>query len=589
MEASRADGRLHRDRLNIPFAGGRPESLPKSPDVRSPAGSPFFSSFLLVLVTLAALAGTVRADDCASCHDTVAPKLAKSAHAPVACAQCHLKHEEYPHPAGSPKVSCAACHGSQSAGHAASIHGREIKKGNAGAPSCDSCHGAAHEVVSARTAEFRKGVPETCGMCHAEALGQFSNSVHGKAAAAQVVNSPVCTDCHGEHSILTPKESASTVNAAHVRETCARCHGDLALARQFGLPPDRITTFDASFHGLAEKGGVQTVANCSSCHGFHSILPSSDPQSMTHPGQLGQTCGKCHPGAGRRFALGPVHVAEDSKSESPYVRYVRTFYLTLIPLTLAFMLLHHGGDFARKLVRLRLSGVLASSLPAGAGSFRMDRVERIQHGLLAISFLLLVWSGFALKYSDQWWAVGGSLRGVVHRAAAVAMIAVSVAHVIILVTNRRARARWKSSFLPAWRDLREAYRRTLYNAGLARERPAISAYSYVEKIEYWAVVWGTVVMAVSGVLLWANNWVLANLPRVVLDLASTIHFYEAILAAAAILVWHFYSVIFDPEVYPMDPAWLTGTSPRMHAPSTEETELAGGALTPQDRKEQTID
>jgi hypothetical protein len=71
-------------------------------------------------------------------------------------------------------------------------------------------------------------------------------------------------------------------------------------------------------------------------------------------------------------------------------------------------------------------------------------------------------------------------------------------------------------------------------------------------------------MGITGVMLWANNFMLAYLPKWWLDLATVVHFYEAVLAALSILVWHFYSVIFDPEVYPMDLAWLTGRSPRRH-------------------------
>jgi len=102
----------------------------------------------------------------------------------------------------------------------------------------------------------------------------------------------------------------------------------------------------------------------------------------------------------------------------------------------------------------------------------------------------------------------------------------------------------------------------LWRLGLRKKRPHLSSHSYIEKAEYWALVWGTAVMALTGALLWANNWTLKFLPKVWMDFARTVHYYEAVLATLAILVWHFYSVILDPEVYPMDPAWITGFSPR---------------------------
>jgi cytochrome b subunit of formate dehydrogenase len=65
-------------------------------------------------------------------------------------------------------------------------------------------------------------------------------------------------------------------------------------------------------------------------------------------------------------------------------------------------------------------------------------------------------------------------------------------------------------------------------------------------------------MIITGLMLWATGFMLAWFPKSWLDVATAVHFYEAVLATLAIVVWHLYSVIFDPEVYPMDTAWLTG-------------------------------
>ncbi len=86
---------------------------------------------------------------------------------------------------------------------------------------------------------------------------------------------------------------------------------------------------------------------------------------------------------------------------------MRQFYLLLIPVTIGLMLLHHGGDWIRKLIRLRFgkpAPIRRTPAPAGHGEMRMLPFERVQHAVLAISFLVLVWTGFALKYPDQWWA-----------------------------------------------------------------------------------------------------------------------------------------------------------------------------------------
>ena len=77
-------------------------------------------------------------------------------------------------------------------------------------------------------------------------------------------------------------------------------------------------------------------------------------------------------------------------------------------------------------------------------------------------------------------------------------------------------------------------------------------------MEYWAVVWGTIIMGVTGLMIWFKMDVTRFLPRWAVDVALTIHYYEAILACLAIIVWHFYHVIFDPDVYPLNWACWSG-------------------------------
>jgi cytochrome b subunit of formate dehydrogenase len=104
----------------------------------------------------------------------------------------------------------------------------------------------------------------------------------------------------------------------------------------------------------------------------------------------------------------------------------------------------------------------------------------------------------------------------------------------------------------------------LYNLGLADRRPTFGKFNYVEKIEYLAFLWGTAVMAATGFTLWFNNLALRYFPKWFSDAATALHYYEAILATLAILIWHLYTVVFDPDVYPMDRAWLTGMASADH-------------------------
>ena len=531
-----------------------------------------FGSALLALFLVASgrlpAANRSKPAECVSCHEQ-GQKLTKSAHAGLSCDTCHDGHEKFPHPADIPKPECTTCHADQAGDYASGVHGQARKNGNSAAPDCSLCHGSAHELLPPKSAAFRAAVPDTCGMCHTDVVDQYRASVHGQALAKGITQAPLCTDCHGEHRILKHTNEASPVNQANIRDTCGSCHGDVRLTRKFGMPSDRLVSFDSSFHGLAAKSGSQTVANCASCHGVHNILPSSDAKSTINAKNLPKTCGQCHPGAGTRFAISRIHLTE-GRAEPASIRWVREFYLLVIPVTLGLMLLHNAGDWIRKLIRARFRKGATAAL-SGPRELRLLPFERIQHYALALSFFTLVWTGFALKYPDQWWARpllllegARSVRSIVHRTAAVIFLATAIAHVVSLLASRRLRHHWKS-LLPVRSDAREALSGFAYNLGLGNEPPARSSHSYLEKAEYWALVWGTVVMASTGLLLWANNLALKLFPKIWLDVATSIHFYEAILAAAAVVIWHFYSTIFDPDVYPLDTAFLTGFSIKKHS------------------------
>ncbi len=376
---------------------------------------------------------------------------------------------------------------------------------------------------------------------------------------------PVCSDCHGEHLILMPKEQGSLVNAARVSMvTCGRCHNDERLALRYNLPVDRVPSYADSYHGLALRGGSQSVANCASCHGVHNIFPSSDPRSTVNAAKLPETCGNCHTGAGGHFVIGPVHVQTSVGPAHPVVRWIRWTYWTLIPMTLGFMVLHNLLDFLAKLIRPRPRHEI------GGRVSRMNLNFRIAHWGVILSFPTLVFTGFALKYPEAWWAQPillweghFAVRGAVHRCAAVVLIASTLYHVIHLAVNRRDRLFLKA-MMPQIKDATDLVRVFAYNLGLTKDEPRFGKFNYAEKLEYLAFLWGTLVMAVSGLLLWFNNFTLRYFPKWVLDAATAVHYYEALLATFAILIWHSYMVVFDPLVYPMDTAWIDGKTQADH-------------------------
>jgi cytochrome b subunit of formate dehydrogenase len=153
--------------------------------------------------------------------------------------------------------------------------------------------------------------------------------------------------------------------------------------------------------------------------------------------------------------------------------------------------------------------------------------------------------------------MGERVRGITHRAAGVTLIGVGVYHVVYVALTRQGR-RLVRDFLPAPKDAFDAWGTLLYYLGRRTEKPAFPRFTYAEKAEYWALVWGLIVMAATGLMLWAKVWVGMLLARWWLDVATAIHFYEAVLATRAIIVWHFYQVFLDPDVYPMNWAWWDG-------------------------------
>ena len=516
----------------------------------------------------AAKNGDRDAPKCVSCHGAIHQvKAASEADSTIArknladtCAKCHsdagfLSRHKIPiaHPVESYKQS---------------VHGRAVASGNEKAADCSSCHGS-HDIYPARDARSRVNhwkVPGTCGQCHQEITRQFNESVHGEAVKAGVRDAPVCVDCHGEHLIMDPGNPASPLNAANISaQTCGRCHGDPRLALRYNLPADRLPSYAGSYHGLALEGGKLTAANCASCHGVHDILPSSDPRSTVNAVNLPKTCGQCHKGANEaRYAIGPIHVQTNAGPNHPVVKWIRWTYWVLIPVTLGFMLLHNLLDLLSKLIRRR------PRHESGEVALRMNLWFRVAHWGIMASFPTLVVTGFALKFPDSWWAKpllmwesNAGVRGGLHRTAAIVMIAATVFHFVHLAIKKRDRA-IIPAMIPTIKDATDMLHVFRYNLGLTKIEPRFFKFNYAEKMEYWAFLWGTTVMALSGFLLWFNNFALRHFAKWITDAATAVHWYEALLATFSILIWHFYLVIFDPAVYPMDTAWLDGKIPTDH-------------------------
>lgn len=527
---------------------------------------------------------------CRTCHETANIDYTAHGHENVGeceampqCFNCHGAHDVRPTDDPESKTNpinlaqtCGECHENLEIVNQYNIHeehpmriylqsahSKAIEGGFSEAATCNDCHGVkgnSHKIYSISNPESsvsHYNIPDTCGTCHEAETKEYWEGIHGILAARGEGESPVCTHCHGEHGILTHDNPLSPVSRARLAEaTCTPCHESIFLTQKYGLEQTPEMTFIDSYHGLKTKAGDMTVANCASCHGVHKILPSSDPESSVNPNNLPKTCGACHPDITPEMAAVPIHGFILEATQSKAARIIKNVYIALIVIVIGMMFLHWLIDLIKQIL-------LVMKKPQVR---RMRKDEVIQHTLLMTSFTVLVITGFALRYGDAWWSralfgwdQGFIARGIIHRVAAVVMMIATVWHIIFLFTQRGRQ--FLKDMLPKLYDVNHFFYKVLYNLGLSKKDPQFKRFSYVEKAEYWALIWGNAVMILTGLVLWFDNKVVSFLPPIAIEISGVLHFYEAILATLAILVWHMYATVFSPHVYPMNPSWLTGKMP----------------------------
>jgi cytochrome b subunit of formate dehydrogenase len=541
-------------------------------------------------------------ETCGKCHTKVVEEFYSSMHGQVylqgvdvapTCTDCHGEHEISAITSDhfdklKRKQLCMDCHVDnekvvQMSGelvtditsYEKSAHYQALQDGNEKAAVCSDCHTGHHMLPATNDSSeiSKQNVAKTCGMnadCHLQEYRDYETSIHKQALDDGVVDSPTCTDCHGNHQIEYQHGDGDEWTIEHnqfVSKLCSDCHASVELAEKYDLPLGKTDSYYDSYHGLALRANSKYAANCGSCHGFHDIKPSTDPESSIHPDNLSETCGSCHPGANIDDEFRQVHLSYE-ESESEVLFYISKIYVYLIILTIGGMFIHNVLDFFKKRkIKKKYRAEIERARREGKFYIRMTKNERIQHFLFLTSFLILVFTGFYLAYpdsilSDVFWGIFGSssfeVRSITHRVAGAIMIVVSLYHIYWALFTKRGR-KFIIDMLPVFQDAKDMLINVKYITGLSHEHPKFDRFTYMEKAEYWALVWGTVVMSATGLALWFNNFFLAEYPKMVLDVATVIHFYEAWLATLAIIVWHFYFVIFNPVVFPLNKAVIYGT------------------------------
>lgn len=184
---------------------------------------------------------------------------------------------------------------------------------------CTACH-AGFEARD-HTAEETEGWYEqakltACSDCHASEFKMYDQSFHGDLVMGEgSEEAPACGDCHGSHGIVDP---ASTEFRESIPDVCGHCHGE------------KEETYLDTYHGKSVLLGESSRAVCIDCHGYHKILPKSDPESTVSSQNVVATCGKCHENANTRFSSFLVHVDRSTPSSSLWVWLMEINHAVLI-------------------------------------------------------------------------------------------------------------------------------------------------------------------------------------------------------------------------------------------------------------------
>lgn len=507
----------------------------------------------------ASVKGVENAPDCGSCHGSHQIKPVKDPDSPVS--------------RSNEPQTCGKCHGSdllnETAGiskrqlikrYQESVHWNNIKDGHGGA-SCSDCHGS-HSIRPSSDSDSmvtRVNLLTTCAKCHPAIVAGYSTGSHGKVLLSGNLDVPTCTTCHGDHDIMSLRADVGSRNTFARTEVCIWCHGNDRMMSRYSLDTTPVDSYLKDFHGLAQRGSAGTAATCADCHDPHHSLPQDHPESRMHISNRGAACEKCHGKTNDSFIMSFTHKMASKEPGHGITYWVGYIYIIVIIVVVGGMFLHNviiWLFFARRKFQYQ---------KARGKIRRLSGFELGWHWLMMVAFTLLVVSGFALSFSDSVWfqwlydlGLRESTRSWIHRVFAVLLTIDMGVFLLYTFVSRRGRRRWWVNMWPRWQDAKDAAHTMMYYMGRRKEKPVYDVFNYAEKAEYWALWWGTVVMLVSGLILWFSELLPANSPPWVFNVARAVHFYEAVLAALSILVWHLYHTIWHPEEYPIGTSFITG-------------------------------
>lgn len=530
-------------------------------------------------------------DSCLGCHDS--PKwrhpvkkelLERGPHKDFKCQDCHSSVTGTPHTPDmlEERAACADCHADHQEMLSKSTHANADKV-EGDHPTCASCHGslqvngeltANHDDPHAvrMVSEFSKEQhAAACSRCHSDrermerygvdpdAVPSYEESFHGKALLKfHMKGAAVCTDCHGNHSVLSSKSPKSPTNEANVAATCAKCH-----------PGAKLNFAMAGANHLRLK--VKDSPLLKGMEMFFQYLTLITIAVLL---------------VGVALDLRRKVLAEDSSPRSGRaISFLVTMSYLFVVLGVGLAYLKMGqpaawtAGFGGVVMVLAYTAYLTrrrpktveKSEPAQKVYLRFTVAQRIQHALLAISFTFLVVTGMPMRFANVDWLQNiyvpfGGLEParLAHRIAAVVLIVTWIWHTIELLYRwYKAGFTLKSmTMFPNRKDVRDFADSIQHYFGKKAEEPRYDRFQFREKFDYFAVYWGMPIMVFSGLVLWFPIYFGTVLPELGISAAYIMHSDEAVLAFLAIVLWHFYNTHFNPDSFPLSKVFYTGVKTR---------------------------
>jgi formate dehydrogenase subunit gamma len=184
--------------------------------------------------------------------------------------------------------------------------------------------------------------------------------------------------------------------------------------------------------------------------------------------------------------------------------------------------------------------------------------QRVQHIIFFMSFILLAYTGFPLKFPDEWWSnlmiasVGGfDNRTLIHHISGFVMIGVSIYHVMFHAILEKPRY----DILFNFKDVQDFWQQMLYFLKISNDRPKFGRYTWKQKFEYFGAGFGAVIMGFTGILMLNPFESMKYFPIGLVQISGLFHTWEAVLASIAIFIGHMYDEHFGkfPNL-----SWITG-------------------------------